>query len=268
MKTIIFIILAITFYNTPAFSSGGSPPPPPLFKAKNITSVYLAPLITGDTKPTLFARITYAGVSDLDGRIDLQGTTTDQNGIVDGKNFEWNTPTVKLNLGTQARLSESLSLITNIDVNIGQGLDLGGFDVAFNAVMLNENENTLRFGIGINIHPTDFKWFTSPNNYRNEKKVDYDPVLSVTYNTDHQDWIINPFAQFTYTTQTLVDVQDESFVGEVYKNVTVFTLTPGFKYNISEKVFLNIGLSFSRVNNIENSKEFAFMPFAQINSYF
>lgn len=267
MKTLALIVLAITLYNTEAFTSS-TPPPPPLFKAKNTGSVYLAPLITGDTRSMLFARITYAGVSDLDGRIDLKGTTSDQNGIVDGKNFEWMTPDVKLNLGIQANLSESLSMIINFDVNIDEGIDLGGFETALNAVVLNENDNILRFGFGLNIHPTDFRWYTSQNNFRDEKKVDYDPVISVTYNTDHQDWIINPFAQFIYTTQTLVDVEDQSFSGEVYKNVTVFTLTPGIKYNISEKVFLNIGFSFSRVNNINNSKKFAFMPFVQINSYF
>lgn len=268
MKAIVFIIQVILFYNIPALSSGGSPPPPPLFKAKNTGSVYLAPLITGANKSGFFSRISYTGISDLDGRIDLIGTSTDQNGIVDGKNFEWDTPPAKLNLGLRAKISETLSMVYNVDLNLDKAINLGGFDILFNGLLMNESEYKLSLALGLNIHPTDFKWYTAENNYRNNSKFDFDPVISITYNTDYSDWIINPLIQFTYTTQTLVDVEDESFSGEVYKNVTVLSCTPGASYKWTENKIINLGLTFSYVDGIANSGNLAIVPQLQLVYYF
>ena len=126
MKTIKYITIFFTFISSVAFSNGGPPPPPPLYRAKNIGAVYQPPLIVGKSQSTLFAQVSYVAISDVDGRIDLQGTNTDPNGIVDGKNFEWQTPKTLFNVGISAAFSNYSSIIINLGLNKTENLKLTG----------------------------------------------------------------------------------------------------------------------------------------------
>ena len=116
MKTLTYFILTITLFGSVSFSNGG-PPPAPLFKAKNKGAVYEAPLIIGKNTNALFARLSYVAVSELDGKIKMEGTTPNPQGTANGKNFEWQTPTMLFNIGISGKLSENAALILNLGLN-------------------------------------------------------------------------------------------------------------------------------------------------------
>ncbi len=268
MKTIKYITICFTFFSSIAFSNGGPPPPPPLYRAKNIGAVYQPPLIVGKSQSTLFAQVSYVAISDVDGRIDLQGTNTDPKGIVDGKNFEWQTPTALFNFGISAAFSNYSSIIINLGLNKTEDLKLTGLEICYNAVITRSENHFLRLGFGINFHPRDFVWYTSATSQpKNDGGVDYDPFITLAYNSGFDDWLFNPFVQFSYSTQTLLDTDKETYSSEVYKNVNVFTATPGLTYNWGNDKLLSLGVTFTSVGGIENSKNFVLTPSIQFSYY-
>ena len=269
MKTITNLILAVAFITTNLFPSAGPPPPPPLYKAKYKGVVYQSPLITGENTTALFARISYVPVTKLDGKIDLEGTNTNPQGTVNGKNFEWQIPKTIFNIGLAAPVTDGTFLLFNLGFHKMGTLKVSGFEFAFGGMLVNDQNNKLRLTLGLNIHQTDFQWYTySDSTYSSNSSLDYDPTISLTYNSDFKNWIVNPFFQFSYTKQTLFDNTDDQFSSDVYKNVNVFNFKPGISYNINEILSTNFGVTISLVDDIQNSKNFVLTPHLQLFCYF
>jgi hypothetical protein len=269
MKTLRYIIIALTFFSSISFSSGGPPPAPPLFKAKNKGAVYQAPLITGKNTNAIFARLSYVAVSELDGKIKMDGTSTNPQGTIEGKNFEWQTPSMLFDFGISARLSENAALIINVGLNKMEQLKISGFEMAYCGMLVNDENHKFRLMLGINIHPTDYQWYTDSISYSmiQSSKDDYDPTIGFIYNSDFDNWLFNPFVQFSYSCQTLYDSGDEEYSTEVYKNVNVFSCTPGICYNFNDNLRSVFGVTFNYVDKIENSESFVLTPQLQFSFY-
>jgi len=268
MKTLTYFILTIVLFNSVSFSNGGPPPAPPLFKAKNKGAVYQAPLIIGKNTNALFARLSYVAVSELDGKIKMEGTSTNPQGTANGKNFEWQTPTMLFNIGISAKLSENAALILNLELNKMDELKVSGFELAYCGMLVNDENHKFRLMLGINIHPKDFQWYTDSSSFSlNQSSNDYDPTIGFIYNSDFENWLVNPFVQFSYSCQTLYDSGDEKFSTEVYKNVNVFGCTPGISYNFNDNLRTVFGVTFNYVDKIENSKNFVLTPQLQFSFY-
>lgn len=269
MKTLIYLIMVFILLCEISFSNGGPPPAPPLFKAKNTGPVYQAPLITGKNTTSVYARLSYVAVSELDGKIKLEGTTTNLQGTVNGKNFEWETPSMLFDLGLSARVSENGAIIFHIGFNKMDKLYISGFEMAYCGLMVNEENHKFRLMLGINIHPKDFQWYTDSSRYSiDQSNNDYDPTISLTYNSDFKDWIVNPFVQFSYSCQTLFDTGEEDYSEEVYKNVNVLGCTAGITYNFNDNLRTVLGVTYNYVDKIENSENFVLTPQLQICYYF
>ncbi|MCU0370353.1 MAG: hypothetical protein MUC31_02970 [Bacteroidales bacterium] len=54
---------------------------------------------------------------------------------------------------------------------------------------------------------------------------------------------------------------------EVYKNVNVFTATPGLTYSWGNDKLLSLGVTFTSVGGIENSRNFVLTPSIQFSYY-
>ncbi|HEX9252640.1 MAG TPA: hypothetical protein VF870_10380 [Ignavibacteriaceae bacterium] len=269
MKTFIYLITAFIIYCSLIYANGGPPPAPPLFKAKNTGSVYQAPLITGKNQNIFWARFSYNAVSELDGQIKLEGTYTNTQATENGKNFEWQTPSTVINFGLSARVAESGAIVLNIGVGKLDSWELAGLEAAYCGLMVNKDHHKARLLLGINIHTTDFDWFTdSTNNSISKSGVEWDPALSIIYNSDFDDWIVNPYVQFSYSCQTLYDSDKEDYSTEVYRNVNVFSCVPGVTYRFNDNIMANLGTAITYVNNIENSKNLVITPQLQFSYYF
>ena len=268
-KIITYIIMGLIFFNSVLLGSGGPPPPPPLFRAKNVGAVYKPPLVVGKNQSAIYAQISYVAASELNGRIDLKGTSTNLNGVIDEKNFEWQTPTMLLNVGLSSALSKNTALILNLGLNKTDNLKLSGFEMGFNFLVTKEENHNLRLGLGINIHPRNFLWYSSANSIaKDDNGLDYDPFLIITYNSSYDGWLFNPFVQFSYSRQTLLDTDEKEFSQEVYKNINVFTITPGLSYNWDGNKLITFGLTYSYVAGIENTKSYALTPLLQFSYSF
>ena len=268
MKTLKYIIIVLTFASAIAFSNGGPPPAPPLFKAKYKGAVYQAPLITGKNTNALFARFSYVAVSELDGKISMEGTSTNPQGTINGKNFEWQTPSMLFDIGISARFSENAALIINLGLSKMDQLRVSGFEIAYCGMLVNSENHKLRMMLGINIHSRDFQWYSySDDAYQKKDGVDYDPTIGFTYNSDFKDWIVNPFIQFSYSCQTLYDSGNEEYNTDVYKNVNVFGCTPGITYDFGDNLRSILGVTFNYVGKIENSDNFVLTPQLQFCFY-
>lgn len=269
MKILIYLITVFILFSEISFSNGGPPPAPPLFKAKNTGPIYQAPLITGKNTTSVYARLSYVAVSELDGKIKMEGTSINPQGTVEGKNFEWETPSMLFNIGLSAKFSENAAIIMNLGLNKIDKLKVSGFEMAYCGVMVNEENHKFRLILGINIHPKDFEWYTDSSSYSiNQSSIDYDPTIGIIYNADFKDWIVNPFIQFSYTCQTLFDSGNDEYSTDVYKNVNVLGCTPGITYDFGDNWRSVLGITFNYVDKIQNSKSFVLTPQLQICYYF
>lgn len=269
MNKIIYALLSSIFYIPFILPNGGPPPPPPLYKAKNVSSVYQPPLITGKTNPGFFLQTAFVAHANLDGKTNLSGTTTDITGIENGKNFEWQTPTIVYNLGIIATVSDYSEVVLNFGMEENETLKFSGLEIGFNTNVLREEYHYLRLGVGLNIHPTEFYWYQNATSKPiHQDKYDYDPYIQIIYNSDFPDWIINPFLQLSYSKQTLMDTNNDQYSSDVYKNVDVLTATPGIKYNWGENFSFSLGTCVAYVSEITNSNNLVLMPLVQARVLF
>jgi hypothetical protein len=272
MKNLIKIILAVLIYHS-ALSAYGGPPPPPLYNARNNGSIYQPQInLASNNQMIIFTKFTYTAVSTIKGKIDLDGTETDPAGIVNGKNFEWGIPKTAYTIGIAPPLSETTSLLISIN---GENNGVKSFDLGLNFLFLNNENHFARLGLGLNIHERNFIWVQKPGeNYFVEKKdngPEYDPFINLTYNTNFDNWIFNPFIQFSYCKQTLLDNDDYSSAEgdrEVYSNIDVFTITPGLSYKPSRKILISFGSYINNIQGIDNMRNPVVTPFMQLNFLF
>jgi hypothetical protein len=269
MKTIANIIMGLTFFNSILLGSGGSPPPPPLFSARNVNAVYEPPLnLAGENQSVIFAQLSSTVVSEVDGKINLDGTNTISDGLKDGKNFKWETPVINFRAGVYPAISKYTSLIIALGLdNAGGGLNISNFDLGINHILTIYDNHSCKLGYGINIRHKDFYWIQSSQGFeKNEAGIDYDPFIHLTYNTNFDDWFVNPFVQCSYSRQTLLDI--DHYGHEVSFGVNVYTVTPGLSYNWDGDKLISLGLTFTNITGIENSRNFVFTPLLQFSYLF
>lgn len=271
MKILINITTALIIYYTTALGYGGPPPPPPLYNAKTNNAIFQPPLnFSRIDQSVLFARFTYTSPSDINGRINLEGTETDYNGLVNGKNFEWQLPHVNFKMGVFPALSENTSLLFSVQGDaIGGNLKLNGFDLGLSYNVSRSENHYVRFGFGLDFHRNDFCWVQNLNSPPKQcTNFDYDPFILFAYNANLEDWLFNPFLEISYCKQTLLDDDEYSSKDhdqEVSFNMNVFTFTPGLNYNWGGKMLISFGAMMYYYDGIENSRQFLFTPCVQMN---
>ena len=270
MKTIANIIIGITFFNSILLGMGGSPPPPPkLFSASNANAVYQPPLnLAGENQSAIFAQVSSTIISEVDGKIELEGTSTNPDGLQDGKNFKWETPGTNIKVGLYPAISKYTSLILTLGMdNAGRSISLTGFNLGFNTIVSRNENHLMRFGCGLNIQKKNFLWVQSASgDAERDNNFDYDPFLYLTYSSSFNEWLFNPFVQVSYSTQTLLDNKDYS--QDIYYNLNVFTFTPGLSYNWGGDKLISLGFIFSKIIGIKNSKNLVLTPLLQFSYLF
>jgi hypothetical protein len=270
MKTITKTIMGLIFFNSILLCMAGPPPPPPpLFKAKNATPVYQPPLnLAGENQSAFFLQMSSTVSSEINGKIELEGTNTMSDGLRDGKNFKWEVPSANVKIGVCPALSKytSLNFILGLDNAKGR-TRVTGFNLGFNAIVSRNENHNVRLGLGINFTEKNFVWVQSATGEETlDNDFDYDPFLYLTYNTNFNDWFINPFIQCSYSRQTLLDNEDYS--REVSFAVNAYTITPGLSYNWNKDKLISLGFTFTYVTGIENTKKLAFTPLLQFSYLF
>lgn len=262
MKTLIIVLLAGSFNHQEIFGYGGPPPPPPFYYAETFRSIYQHPVnTTFDGESALFAQLTYTTVTEIEGKIDLEGTSTDVNGTIDGKNFKWELPESGLRLGFAPALSRDVSLLLMLMIDNPRGFALGtGCDFTISRT---ENHNT-RLGFGAYFYKKEFFWtFSSDGSGISDVGWEFDPYIHLTYSSSFDDWIVNPFIRLSYSRQTFMDVKEYST--NVSSSINVYTLTPGLSYKPGGNVVISLGSYVSYVPGIELAGNYHITPFLQMS---
>lgn len=206
--------------------------------------------------------------SKIDGQINISDIATNPEGIVDGKNFEWKTPSVSIAFGVSPVLSKTLKLLFDVDLNNSDKLKISSLNTGFGLVVMNDVNHKLRLDLGLNFHSKNFVWYSSETAIvQSDGELDFDPFISLMYNTDIKEWLINPFINLYYTKQTLLDNQLELYLGQPYKNIDVFVITTGLYFNFNDNNALSLGISLNYIVGIQNTYNLVFIPHLQYNYF-
>lgn len=251
-----------------AYPFGGSPPPPPLFKAKNTGPVYQPTVVTSSGRSSIFVRSSIMTKSKIEGKIDIKELTTNPIGIVDGKNFEWKTPSLLINFGFNPVLSDNMLLLFDLGINNSHRLKFSWLATGIGFVFNNDTNHKLRLDLGMNFQFKDFEWYSSETiKAQSDDAIDYDPFISLMYNTDFNDWLINPFLNLSYSKQTLLDKKIEEYAGWPYKNIDVIVVTAGVTFKLNENNVLSVGIPLTFIEGIHHTDKAIVTPYLQF-SYF
>lgn len=247
------------------------PPPPPLYNAKTNIPIFQPPLnLAGPDKSFLYTQFSYTAVPDINGRIDLHGTQTKYAGLVNGKNFNWEIPRESFKVGIYPVISQYSSLLFIVNGNkVGRNYELDGGDIGLSYMLTRSTDFFARFDVGIDLHNTNFYWVQSEDGYVDRcSDLDYDPFIILTFHSDFDDLIFNPFLQISYCKETLLDDDEYStsqYKQEVYFNMNILTLTPGLSYKWGKNKLISLGIRLYYYDGIQNTRSFTYTPFFQLS---
>lgn len=273
MKIINNIIIFLSLSFSTMFGSGGSPPPPPFVNGTVEGQLIMPPLFLSESdtnKVTILTRLSYFNTSSIDGNIKVDGTRTI---YTDNNNLNWNIPQISFNLGVDLKPWRNVSVFTEFRIaQLNNKVALSGINFGLGMFASIEENYSVRLDVGLNYESMNFDSFwqvndsTLQNNQIDDSYVN--PFISLTINTSFKEWIINPFVQVSYSSQTLFS---KTMVGfkpdEVNSDIEIFIITPGITYRINRIMLIIIGGAVHLIpTGIENlSKETSLSAFAQIN---
>ncbi len=277
MKVLIKIFALIIFQISSIYGGGGPPPPLPFESAKISGPIYRAPLFLSDSnKVTITTNVSFYSPLSLIGNIDVEGTTNISTSYQDGKDLIWNLSTLAFEMGLDIKVWENTSVFSSLNIDNGeQGINLRGIDFGFGFFSSSNYSLRFRLDLGLGYSSQNAKArlrYISHNSsypdtvYRvnTDNVANLDPFAALTLNTANENWLINPFFQVSYCSQTIFNIGGYS--RDVYSNIHVFTLTPGITYLINKNILLIVGGNFIIPSNIkERSSSSVFSGFTQFN---
>jgi len=273
MKTISKLLAAVLLQISLTYGSGGPPPPLPFESAEITGPLHLAPLFISDTNNvTIFTQFSLFTTSSVDGYVDVEGTRNTFSSNQNRKNLVWNLSNAAFNLGIDIKFGKTFTLFTSIKFdNRENGITTTGSDFGFGLLFSPADNVRARWDFGLSYTSTDIKVnllsitnndTTYDVNTANDKGLD--PFISLTMNTANNDWLINPFFQVSYCSQTLFSINNGA--EDTYSDIALYTLTPGITYRLNENMMIIIGGRYIIPSNLENRLSPGVLSgFAQVN---
>ena len=267
MKKIISVLIFLLVNFSLIFGNGGPPPPLPFLNTEVSGPPYQAPLFFADTNSvTIITQLSFYTPSSIDGNINVEGT---YQASIDN-NIKWIIPGSSFNFGMSVNTGKSWALFI-----VGKFDDTGANgDLGCSLLLSSVSDVRARMDFGFSSLSTNTKTtfysggYNSDTTYTVKTANDkhWDPFISLTLNTVIDHWISNPYLQFSYCHQTLFDI-DWSSEHEVYSNIHVYAITPGFFYRIDENILVVAGGSYF-ITPIEIKSSGIFSGFIQTNLMF
>jgi len=273
MKAVYRLLAAILLQFSLTYGYGGPPPPLPFESAEITGPPHLAPLFLADTNSvTIFTQFSFFTPSSVDGYIDVEGTRNVFTSHQNIKNLDWNLSNAVFHIGIDIKTWGTTSLFASIKFDSREnGITITGSDFGFGLLFSPADDFHARWDFGLSYTSTDMKvrLRSITNNdttyrVRTENDKGLDPFISLTMNTAFKEWIINPFFQASYCSQTLFSITRYS--SEIYSDIALFTLTPGITYRLNKNMMMIIGGKYIIPSNLEHSSsQSIFSGFAQVN---
>jgi len=273
MKAVYRLLAAILLQFSLTYGSGGPPPPLPFESAEITGPPHLAPLFLADTNSvTIFTQFSFFTPSSVDGYIDVEGTRNVFTSHQNIKNLDWNLSNAAFHIGIDIKTWGTTSLFASIKFDSREnGITTTGSDFGIGFLFNPAGDFRSRLDFGLSYTSTDMKvrLRSITNNdttyrVRTENDKGLDPFISLTMNTAFKEWIINPFFQVSYCSQTLFSISNG--VEDTYSDIALFTLTPGITYRLNKNIMMIIGGKYIIPSNLEHSSsQSIFSGFAQVN---
>jgi len=240
-------------------------------------------------KVSLSLRVSGTTLQHIDGNVSRRNRNIYTDSLYAGKNLGWDISKFTFNVDADFKLGKNFALFGGFDfsesfkdVIIGGNVGLG--------FVGGDSLNIIRFDAGLRYQSmlvkgyyyaeAEFLPFNLDFNYIalvDKEDGYFNPFFSLTYNSTHKDWFVNPVFQIGYVSQDLfnIEVGSESHLFLVNDDITlkstisILSLTPGVNIALGENQNLLIGVRYFHlmsVDNLENKN--MFLPFAQIDFRF
>jgi hypothetical protein len=221
--------------------------------------------------------------------------TTDANKYnFTGKNLTWNVASVYAALDLDYRMYRNFGVFLGINYSVQNRISTWGGTVGI-GVFSASSRSAIRLDLGLNLQQiaydanTVLVVHTFPTGQENDgdvlfihdkdKSFQFDPFISVTYNTNHRDWFVNIFINAGYSGQTIVNFasKDESskdLSGYRYNTFDLrgestsgfFNFTPGIYFFVGESGRILFGTRFFFQTNDKSTKPSNFiLPMVQFD---
>jgi hypothetical protein len=206
-----------------------------------------------------------------------------------GKNIGWDVSKFSFNIDADLKLGKIVALFGGFDISqtsedylVGGNLGLG--------FVGGDSLNAIRFDAGVKFQSMkvrasyyaegevlpfnlDFNFIALVD--REESSVN--PFFSLTYNSTHKDWFVNPFFQIGYVSQDLFNIEaggenNPFFINEdivLNSNISILSLSPGINLTLGKNQNLLVGVRYfylTSISDLENNS--MFLPFAQVDFRF
>lgn len=240
-------------------------------------------------KVGLSLRVSGNTLQHIDGNVSRRNRNIYTDSLYAGKNLGWDVSKFTFNVDADFKLGKNIALFGGFDfsesfkdVIIGGNIGLG--------FVGGDSLNAIRFDAGLRYQnmlvkgyyyaEAEFLPFNLDFNYIalvDKEDGYFNPFFSLTYNSTHKDWFVNPVFQIGYVSQDLfnIEVGSEAHLFIVNDDITlkstisILSLTPGVNIGLGENQNLLIGVRYFHLmsaDDLENTS--MFLPFAQIDFRF
>jgi hypothetical protein len=250
--------------------------------------IHLAKSVEND-KVSLSLRVSGNTLQHIDGNVSRRNRNIYTDSLYAGKNLGWDVSKFTFNFDADFKLGKNFALFGGFDLSEGFKDVIIGGNIGLGFVG-GDSLNAIRFDAGLKYQTMRVKGFyyaeaeLLPFNldFNYIALVDkedgyFNPFFSLTYNSTHKDWFVNPVFQIGYVSQDLfnIEVGRESNLFLVNEDITlkstisILSLTPGVNIALGENQNLLIGVRYFHLMSVDDlEKTSMFLPFAQIDFRF
>ncbi|MBK7632055.1 MAG: hypothetical protein IPJ23_15365 [Ignavibacteriales bacterium] len=240
-------------------------------------------------KASISIRVSGTTQQHINGSVSRRNKNIYTDSLYAGKNLGWDVSKFDFNVDADFKLGKNFALFGGFDfserfkdVLIGGNVGLG--------FVGGDSLNAIRFDAGLKYQTmhirgyyyaeAEFLPFNLDFNYIalvDKEDGYFNPFFSLTYNSTHKDWFVNPVFQIGYVSQDLFNIEVGSkahlFIVDdeitLKSTISILSLTPGVNIALGENHNLLIGVRYFHMmsaDDLENTS--MFLPFAQIDFRF
>jgi hypothetical protein len=248
----------------------------PIHLTKSLTkdNINLSVGVSGNTK------------QHIEGNVSRRSRNIYTDSLYAGKNLGWDVSKFSFNVDADFKLGKNVALFGGFNISESSNNALVGGNLGLGFVG-GDSLNAIRFDAGLIYQrmsvngyyytEAEFLPFNFDFNFIAfvDKEEGYiNPFFSLTYNSAHKDWLINPFLQLGYVSQDLFNINAGGEGGLLLVNedivlkstISILSLSPGINLALGENQNLLVGVRYFYLmtdDDLDNKN--MFIPFAQVN---
>jgi hypothetical protein len=235
---------------------------------------------------SLSMRASGSTLRHIEGNVSRRSNNIYTDSLYSNKNLGWDISKFSFNIDADFKLGKNVALFGGFDFSESPKDFIFGANMGFGFVG-GDSLNAIRFDMGLKYQSMRVEGyyyaeaevlpFNLDFNYIalvDKEEGNFNPFFSLTYNSTHKDWLVNPFVQMGYVLQDLFNIRVGRDAGLFLVNeditlksrISIFSISPGVNLALGENQNLLIGARYFYLMSIDNlNNQSLFYPFAQID---